>query len=176
MIPFRSPGDDPGAAAGKEAGTVGSIRFCAEISPWYYAAAVLLGLAVGLWKRRWTYGLLAGYVFFIFSLAVLARSETPEAEYMLRPFWSYLEGEEQGLQILANVLIFVPLGYLLALLVGWRAVPAGAGFSVLIELLQLLTHRGMFEFDDMIHNSLGTFLGAALAVLILRRRGQSRGD
>lgn len=176
MIPFRSPGDDPGAAAGKEAGTVGSIRFCAEISPWYYAAAVLLGLAVGLWKRRWTYGLLAGYVFFIFSLAVLARSETPEAEYMLRPFWSYLEWEEQGLQILANVLIFVPLGYLLALLVGWRAVPAGAGFSVLIELLQLLTHRGMFEFDDMIHNSLGTFLGAALAVLILRRRGQSRGD
>lgn len=155
---------------------MGSIQFMVEMSPWYYAAAVLVGLAVGLWKRRWVPGLLAGYVFFLFSLAVLARSATPEAQYALRPFWSYLEWEEEGVQILANVAVFVPLGLLLGLQIGWRAVPVGAGFSILIELLQLVTHRGMFEFDDMIHNTLGTLLGAALAALLLRRRGKRRRD
>ena len=155
---------------------MGTIQFLLSVSPWYYAASVLIGLAVWLWTRRRASALLAGYVFLLFSLAVLARSETPEAQYALRPFWSYLEWEEEGLQILANIAVFVPLGYLLGLHIGWYAVPVGAGFSILIELLQLVTHRGMFEFDDMIHNTLGTLLGAALAVWLMRRRGKIRRD
>ena len=43
-----------------------------------------------------------------------------------------------------------------------------AGYSVLIEPAQLLSFRGLFEFDDVIHNALGTALGVLL-VLGLRR-------
>jgi VanZ family protein len=134
----------------------------------YWIAAVLLGLAVGLWRRRWTPGLLAAYAFYVFSLAVLSRSSTPESRLMLRLFWSYAAWPNGWEQIVANIAVFVPLGFLLGLLIGWKGVLAGAGFSALIELLQLLLHRGVFEFDDLVHNTLGALIGVALAVLLQR--------
>ena len=39
---------------------------------------------------------------------------------------------------------------------------------MLIELAQLLSFRGLFEFDDVMHNALGITLGVLL-VLGLRR-------
>ena len=134
----------------------------------YWLAAGLLGLAVGLWRRRWEPALLAAWAFYVFSLAVLSRGSQPEAQYMLRLFWSYENWREGWEQIVANVAVFVPLGFLLGLLTGWKGVLAGAGFSLLIELLQLLLRRGVFEFDDLFHNTLGALLGVSLAVLLLR--------
>ena len=43
-----------------------------------------------------------------------------------------------------------------------------AGYSLLIELAQLVSFRGLFEFDDVIHNALGAALGV-LIVLGIRR-------
>ena len=43
-----------------------------------------------------------------------------------------------------------------------------AGYSMLIELALLVSFRGLFEFDDVSHNSLGTAVGV-LFVLGLRR-------
>ncbi|MBR5094874.1 MAG: VanZ family protein [Oscillospiraceae bacterium] len=148
------------------------LQFVAGMPLGYYAAAALIGLGVWLWKRRRVPALLAAYAFFLLSLAVLARESAAERQYALRLFWSYADLEKQGLQILANIGVFVPLGLLLGLEFGWKGLPLGAGFSVAIELLQLLTARGLFEFDDMVHNTLGTLIGVALAVLIVRRRGK----
>ena len=39
---------------------------------------------------------------------------------------------------------------------------------MLIELAQLISCRGLFEFDDVIHNAIGTAVGVLL-VLGLRR-------
>lgn len=39
------------------------------------------------------------------------------------------------------------------------ALISGFLLSVAIELIQLSFHRGLFEFDDMIHNTLGTVIG-----------------
>ena len=150
------------------------LRFAASLPLRYCAAAVLIGLGVWLWKRRWTGALLAAYAFYLLSLAVLARKSGAEPQYMLRLFWSYARWTEEKSQILANIAVFVPLGLLLGLDYGWKGLPVGMGFSVLIELLQLVTRRGFFEFDDMIHNSLGALLGVSLAVLLLRRRGKRR--
>ena len=36
-----------------------------------------------------------------------------------------------------------------------------AGYSMLIELARLVSFRGLFEFDDVIHNALGTASGQA---------------
>lgn len=151
---------------------MGMIRFVTSIPLWYHAAAVLLGAAVWLWKRRWTSALLAAYAFFLLSLAVLARKGFAEPLYRLRLFWSYAKWEQEKTQILANVAVFIPLGLLLGLRFGWKGFFAGAGFSVLIEVLQLVTCRGVFEFDDMVHNALGTLLGVSLAALLSRRCGK----
>lgn len=37
---------------------------------------------------------------------------------------------------------------------------AGLVVSLLIEVLQLVLCRGLFEWDDMIHNGLGCMIGA----------------
>ena len=142
----------------------------------YWLAALLLGLAVWLWKRRAVPALLAAYAFYVLSLAVLSRVSTPEPRCMLRLFWSYEAWPEGWEQVAANVAVFVPLGFLLGLRIGWRGLPVGAGFSLLIELLQLILHRGVFEFDDIFHNSLGALLGVTLAIRLRRlREGGPRG-
>lgn len=41
-------------------------------------------------------------------------------------------------------------------------IPVGMGTSFVIELLQLITCRGLFEFDDIIHNGVGCMMGAVL--------------
>lgn len=42
------------------------------------------------------------------------------------------------------------------------AVLAGFGLSCVIEVSQLVFKRGLFEFDDILHNTLGALLGALL--------------
>ena len=44
----------------------------------------------------------------------------------------------------------------------WVATLAGLGLSLLIESLQLVFHIGIFELTDIILNTFGTFVGAAL--------------
>ena len=44
----------------------------------------------------------------------------------------------------------------------------GAGFSILIELLQFIFKRGFAEFDDVFHNVLGCAIGFGVYVLIAR--------
>ena len=45
----------------------------------------------------------------------------------------------------------------------------GIGISFSIELLQLVLCRGLFEFDDIIHNSLGFLIGILISNRILRK-------
>lgn len=53
----------------------------------------------------------------------------------------------------------------------WLAVLIGVLISAAIEVTQLLTHRGLFEFDDIIYNSVGAVVGFLL-YLLLKRIGQ----
>ena len=63
-----------------------------------------------------------------------------------------------------NVLLFVPFGYLLPLLwprvdCWWKLLLCGLFISLLIELMQLVTLRGMFDLDDLMNNTIGALLG-----------------
>ena len=44
----------------------------------------------------------------------------------------------------------------------------GSLLSLVIEVIQLISHRGLFEFDDIFHNTLGTVVGIGVFVLITR--------
>ncbi len=66
--------------------------------------------------------------------------------------------------IVLNILLFVPLGYLVPLCIRktdkWYLILAiGIVFSAIIETMQLITHRGWFDVDDTLHNGVGTIIG-----------------
>ena len=57
--------------------------------------------------------------------------------------------------------IFLPLAY--GKKMDWKiGLLIGISISFSIELLQLVLCRGLFEFDDIIHNSLGFLIGIVI--------------
>jgi glycopeptide antibiotics resistance protein len=85
------------------------------------------------------------------------------------------------LEVVANIGMFVPLGVLLMLAVSPRRWPAprmltvaaaaGAGFSTIIELVQLGIPGRFSTVQDVVMNTLGAVVGAGVA---LGLRGLSR--
>ena len=70
----------------------------------------------------------------------------------------------QGLYI-ANIIMFVPMGFLLPLLWAncsrlWKTVLFCFVFSLVIELMQLLNHRAT-DIDDLLMNTIGGAVGYA---------------
>lgn len=72
--------------------------------------------------------------------------------------------------VILNILLFVPLGYLLPTIEGEKRMIdtyygiaiVGLFVSSFIEVVQLLTHRGWFDVDDLFHNTMGTAIGLFL--------------
>lgn len=79
------------------------------------------------------------------------------------------------LEVLANVLLFVPFGLYLGLLApGWRwwmRVAALAGTSLVLETVQHLISTGSFDTSDVIANTVGGLAGAGALELLRRRLG-----
>ena len=78
-------------------------------------------------------------------------------------------------QILYNVLVFIPWGILLPALVQvkrkFRFVVLGTvGISLAIEVTQLVFKLGLFEFDDVIHNTLGAVIGYGVWLIFKKRK------
>ena len=107
---------------------------------------------------------------------VLARLERyPDLE----PVTSRLSVER--IEFLANIGLFVPLGMFLLLLVGTRlwlvALAAGIVLTSMIEAVQREIPGRVSDPRDVAANSIGMFLGIAIAIVLtlpatLRRRGR----
>ena len=76
-------------------------------------------------------------------------------------------------QFYMNVMVFVPMGYLLPYVFGWfranaRVRPVVACFilSLATENLQLIFRRGFYDLDDLLSNTLGGFIGQMLFISI----------
>ena len=76
-------------------------------------------------------------------------------------------------QVYMNIMLFVPMGYLLPYTFAWfRAKvavrPAVACFliSFLIENLQLIFRRGFYDMDDLVSNTIGGILGELLFISV----------
>ena len=75
-------------------------------------------------------------------------------------------------QVYLNVMLFVPLGYLLPYVFRWPRVrvrirPALLCFliSLLVENIQLITKLGFYDVDDIITNTVGGLLGQSLFIV-----------
>lgn len=67
-------------------------------------------------------------------------------------------------QIIANVIMFIPVGVLAGWMWNWKGLGFGVGLSCAVEMLQLITSRGLCEFDDVMHNAVGTVIGVGIVV------------
>ena len=76
--------------------------------------------------------------------------------------------------ILLNIILFMPYGYLMPELFSKRSfclqkiLLIGIIITLFIEMMQLVTHRGCFDLDDIFHNTLGVLLGYALGHYAVR--------
>lgn len=139
----------------------------ASISPWFYIGSIGVGVLVGVLSKKWKIAVLVGYCIIIFSVAVLSRVSAEKHTNNFVVFYKYKQGINE--QILANIIIFIPIGALLESIT-WKLLPIGFMFSVAIELSQLLFHRGMFDVDDIISNSLGIVIGVVSILLFTLSR------
>ena len=94
--------------------------------------------------------------------------------YKLTPFWSYVaiaDGQKELIEEnLLNVALGIPFGFLLSFICTKNALLKsflfGAAFSACIELSQLFFKRGLCEFDDLFHNTLGSVVGCGIGLHI----------
>ena len=135
------------------------------------------------WGKTVLYFLLAGYLA-VLGYATLLRFFDGWREISFHPFRAWREAWndfsfKSWANVLLNVALFVPAGFLLPLLwkglrKGSRAIPVCLLLSLGIELLQLAFARGVCDVDDLIANTLGGALGFFLVMTILglKKRGQ----
>lgn len=117
------------------------------------------------------------YMIIIFGSTVFTRGVSFR-QCELTVFWSWKEAlvgrdREMITEILLNCVMLMPVGILLPMTVGHRVHPAvalltGAILSGTIEVSQLIFARGLFEWDDIIHNSLGCMLACVVANSIFK--------
>ena len=106
-------------------------------------------------------------------------------KYELRLFWSWQEVLRNGNRTLLeenllNLCLLFPLGFLLPLFASkgiawWKGLLLGCMLSAGIELSQLLFARGLFEWDDIVHNGLGYMAGCIISSCIFFRNRKKSG-
>ena len=103
--------------------------------------------------------------------------------YKLMPFWSYgaiIRGDPGILQeVLLNCVLLFPAGILLPFVVNkelkwYHGLNIGMVISGCIELSQLIFCRDLFEFDDIIHNSLGCMVGCGISSWIIKKYNKGK--
>ncbi|MBP6873542.1 MAG: VanZ family protein [Clostridia bacterium] len=125
-----------------------------------------------VWKKP-SLGMLIGYAFLILAETVLIRKPFQGEHIKLELFWSWKQWSVQKNQILTNVIVFAPVGVLTGHLWKWKGLWVAAGLSIAIELLQLITARGLCEFDDVFHNMIGAVIGVGIVMIGRKLLGES---
>lgn len=116
---------------------------------------------------RWI--LIILYIVFILTRTIIGREVHPD------PIFQGLFWELQNRMwhdIILNILLFVPLGFLIG---GWKGVVVGLAISCGIETIQYFARIGFCELDDILNNTIGSVVGATLNTIILRIRINENG-
>lgn len=161
-----------------------------------FLLAVLICSLLFYWHKICLSQMIAGLLLLVFLAVVFASTvftrDAGERQYQLELFWSWKEifgipstgrmgttGTRAGLleENLLNMILLFPAGVLLPFVIKrkvcWhQAVLAGIVISAGIEVSQLVFCRGLFEWDDIIHNTLGCLAGSQMGNWIRRSGGR----
>lgn len=125
-------------------------------------------------------------LYFLFFSEGYGRREVSESDYRynlelfkeISRFWNYREqlgAGAVGLNLLGNIIGFLPLGFILPIIsIGMRHICLSGivGFlvSLFVESCQLIGKVGCFDVDDLLLNTLGTVIGYCLFYISNRIR------
>lgn len=120
---------------------------------------------------------------FVFVLTLFDRTKGSYG-IVLEPFQSYVDAlknsnTELFLQIVMNIVMYIPLGYLLPccfeVFQRYRYVLFVVFFSSLtIEGVQKILSVGCFEIDDILNNIIGAILGVMLHIFYIKYKKRRR--
>lgn len=152
------------------------------------AVAGVLGLSYAVYRKKGgqrklplkkgiTVLLLIMWFGIVMVLTTLSRGQNFEGWINLRLFSGYLSAWHQWSLsefqlIIFNMLMFLPLGLLIPLL-GKRTrrfmpvLLTSLAVTTSIELIQMISRRGIFELDDILHNTIGSIAGYLIMNAIL---------
>lgn len=115
--------------------------------------------------------ILVNYIILLLFFTVFGRRSWDYYRYNFEAGYSYLAAFLDGnydllIQIVANIVIFVPIGIMSSCLfkmcVWGKGLSFGLLISLIIEVLQFVLRRGCCEIDDLISNLIGTMIGCLL--------------
>lgn len=120
-------------------------------------------------------------IFLIYIIVVLGatlgmRSSNYGRSIELHLFYSYKDAWNSfspaaWRNIILNIMMFVPMGIMLPLIFKyckrfWVTYLSGFLFTIVLEVIQLVSSRGIFELDDIFNNTLGCIIGYGLVMII----------
>ena len=118
-------------------------------------------------KSAWT--MLAGYSVLVLSSTIMFRTRSliqPKPEWEL---WDTWPNHLQLAQMILNIILFMPIGFLLGAAMKSRNILMvlllGCLFSLVIESIQFLTYSGVCNVNDVLHNTAGCIVGYGLFLL-----------
>ena len=145
--------------------------------------SAIIAFIISIRKKNWTslqriiLPIFVFYICVVLGITVFYRLPYDYVRYNTELFWSYKKAQENGkllLEIALNYLMLLPFGVMASLYYKRRwVVITGFLFSTAIELTQFFMQRGLFEFDDIIGNTLGVLIGVGIYSL-LRTLGNRR--
>ncbi|MGN0406568.1 MAG: VanZ family protein [Bariatricus sp.] len=122
--------------------------------------------------------LLILYIGIVFASTVFTRMPAAQHQYKLALFWSWREVFQGNRELLEenllNMILLLPMGFLLPFAVHkrvswWQGFLAGFALAFVIEICQLVFCRGLFEWDDMVHNGLGCMVGCLVSTVFMKK-------
>ena len=123
--------------------------------------------------------LLLFFLGIVFGSTVFTRNPKPYHDYELELFWSwkavYHGNREMLKENLLNMVLLFPAGILLPMMYmrkmpWWKGLMIGSLIAAVIEISQLIFCRGLFEWDDIIHNGVGCMLGCMTSSLFMKEK------
>ena len=172
--------------------------FLLALLAWPFVAAMItIPILVGQYRRynKILFGratLIYFFVFYLIGLASFTLYPMPDnpqlfcQDYHLVPqlslFWFLKDIQTNGtvaiLQVVMNIILFLPIGFFARILLRWRFFPTIIGaflVSLLIETAQLTGGFGLylcsyrlFDVDDLMFNTIGGIIGYLVALFIPR--------
>ena len=124
-------------------------------------------------SQTWLISILAVYLLILLRITVFRSNSYPiEMSVNLSLFTDLVATyHENGIWmvlylVIGNIVWFLPFGFLLPMiwqkLKSFYIIPLGFLLSLIIEISQLVTGKGMFEIDDLVLNTLGTAVGCLI--------------
>lgn len=123
---------------------------------------------------------LISYICIVLGITVFNRLPYDSVKYNVELFWSYraaVENERLIWEIVLNYFMLLPFGILGSFyLKGRWVILLGVLSALAIELTQFYMRRGLFEFDDLIGNTLGVIIGVGIYHLMKCLGKRKRSD